>query len=147
MIKQFNNFLTKNQCENFLQNFKKNYLYFNIYNNTIIYIIKENFEERTFIHNFIEKMDLILNYDQIVMWPNNSEMMMHYDGSVNKDNEYTAICYLNNNYIGGRTIVENKFLNNNLGDLVVFKSNELLHGVEQVIGTRLVYISWWKSKI
>ena len=146
-LKEFNNFLNKEQCNTFLEHFKKNYLYHKIYRDTIAYEIKESFEEREYVLNYVSNFNLTLNYDQIVMWPNNSHMQSHKDGVICKDNEFTSICYLNNNYIGGRTVIENKLINNDLGKLIVFNSNNLLHGVEQVIGTRLVYISWWKSKI
>ena len=147
MIKEFDNFLNKEQCNTFLEHFKKNYLYYKIFRDTIVYEIKENFEEREYVLNHVSNFNLTLNYDQIVMWPNNSHMQSHKDGTTFKDNHFTSICYLNNNYIGGRTVIENKLISNDLGKLIVFNSNNLLHGVEQVTGTRLVYISWWKSKI
>jgi predicted 2-oxoglutarate/Fe(II)-dependent dioxygenase YbiX len=147
MLKEFNNFLNKEQCNTFLKHYEKNYLYHKIYRDTITYEIKESFKEREYVLNYVSNFNLTLNYDQIVMWPNNSHMQSHKDGTVFKDNHFVSICYLNNNYIGGRTVIENKLIDNDLGKLIVFNSCNLLHGVEQVTGTRLVYISWWKSKI
>jgi hypothetical protein len=151
-IQETSNFLNNQECENIVNIFKNNFLYFNVYSNetnhfTIKYDIREDFEERKKIIDFVKNlnMNLTLNYDQIVMWPNNSSMKLHKDGQKIIDNDFTAMCYLNNNYIGGRTFIENKLIENKIGKLVVFNSKNLMHAVELVTGTRLVYISWWKQ--
>ena len=75
-------------------------------------------------------------------------MKLHYDGvhDSGKENDFTAICYLNNNFKGGRTVVQNKIINPEIGKIVVFNSREMAHGVEEVIGDRFTYISWWKKQ-
>ena len=90
-------------------------------------------------------LNIILNYGQIVHWPNGSFMGCHYDGHIAKDNHFTAICYLNDNYKGGRTLLENKVIDPEIGKLIVFNSQKVEHGVEKVIGDRFTYISWWKN--
>jgi hypothetical protein len=151
-INEVNNFLNNEECEKTIDIFKNNFLYFRVHNNdsnnsTIVYDIREDFKERLKIINFVKNLNinLTLNYDQIVMWPNNSSMELHKDGQTITDNDFTATCYLNNNYIGGRTFVENKFIENKKGKLIIFNSKNLIHAVERVAGTRLVYISWWKK--
>lgn len=147
MIKEFNSFLNKKECNNVINFFKKNSIDLQTYNDTIILNIIKNFSERKKILNKIKKFNLKLNYDQIVLWPSGSLKHLHKDGVSNINNDFTAVCYLNNEYKGGRTIIDNKFIDNSLGKLVLFHSKELLHGVEQVIGKRIVYISWWKKVI
>ena len=66
---------------------------------------------------------------------------------VAKDNNFTAICYLNDNFKGGRTLLENKMINPETGKLIVFNSQKMEHGVEKVMGDRFTYISWWKKQL
>jgi hypothetical protein len=145
MFEEKLNFLTKEECNNVIDYFKNNFLYHSIYRDTISLEITNNFKERSKIVNFIQSHNLKLNYDLIVMWPNGSFMNTHFDGTKEPNNHYTSICYLNENYIGGRTLIKNNFVKNEVGKLVWFNSKEIEHGVEKVIGTRLVYIAWYNK--
>tara|TARA_B100002019_G_C20716093_1_gene332603 strand:- start:146 stop:445 length:300 start_codon:yes stop_codon:yes gene_type:complete len=86
------------------------------------------------------------NYDQIVYWPPSSFKALHKDGTVDKENDWTSVCYLNDNFEGGETIIEHKKIKPQKGRLVVFPSKKLLHGVSVVKKTpRYTFISWWRE--
>ena len=73
-------------------------------------------------------------------------MHRHYDGKIHKQNSFSAICYLNDNFKGGRTLLQDKKIVPEIGKVIVFNSQKMEHGVEEVIGDRFTYISWWKKK-
>ena len=98
MIKEFVSFLNKKECNNIINFFKKNSISLQTYNDTIILNIVKNFLERKKILNKIKKFNLKLNYDQIVLWPSGSLKHLHKDGVSNINNDFTAVCYLNNYY-------------------------------------------------
>ena len=91
------------------------------------------------------KMESLLNPDamEIVKWPTGSKMAPHID----PDDKYAVVIYLNDNFKGGRTLLENKMINPETGKLIVFNSQKMEHGVEKVMGDRFTYISWWKKQL
>ena len=54
--------------------------------------------------------------------------------------------YLNDNFKGGRTLLQDKMIDTEVGKVIVFNSQKMEHGVEEVIGDRFTYISWWKKQ-
>ena len=52
-------------------------------------------------------------------------MNNHYDGQRVKENDYSCICYLNSDYEGGMTMLENEFIETTTGDLIFFNSKNL----------------------
>lgn len=145
MIQEIENFYSFEECNNLIDYFKNNFLKTRIYNETIILPVSDNFNERNKLVSHISEQGFSLNYDQIVLWVNNSKMDLHVDGTIVKDNEFTSICYLNNNYVGGRTFIKDRHIESKIGKLIFFNSKNLLHGVEEVQGARLTYIAWWKQ--
>ena len=92
------------------------------------------------------------NYSQIVHWPHGSSMKFHtdVDFSPSKDVgsgivDWTAVCYLNDDFRGGETMVMDTVTYPKKGKLVVFNSKRFMHGVERVYGNRYTLISWWKD--
>ena len=91
---------------------------------------------------------LKLNYDQIVFWPPSSFKDMHKDGLIDKNNDWTSVCYLNDDYEGGETMIESDLIKPKKGRLVVFPSKKMSHGVSLVKRIpRYTYIAWWQEGI
>ena len=95
---------------------------------------------------------LEFNYGQIVHWPNGSSKGLHIDVDYPPSKEvgsgivdWTAVCYLNDDFRGGETIVMDTAAYPKKGKLVVFNSKRLMHGVGRVDGNRYTLISWWKE--
>ena len=71
---------------------------------------------------------------------------MHKDGKIVKQNHWTSVCYLNDDYEGGETLIEDDTIKPQKGRLVVFPSKKMEHGVSLVKGKpRYTYISWWRE--
>ena len=95
---------------------------------------------------------LEFNYGQIVHWPNGSSKGLHIDVDYPPSKEvgsgivdWTAVCYLNDDFRGGETIVMDTASYPKKGKLVVFNSKRLMHGVGRVDGNRFTLINWWKE--
>ena len=71
--------------------------------------------------------------------------MMHKDGSFKENNDWTSVCYLNDDFEGGETLIEDKSIKPKKGTLVVFPSKKMSHGVSLVKGNRYTYIAWWEE--
>ncbi len=70
---------------------------------------------------------------------------MHKDGKIVKKNDWTSVCYLNDDYEGGETLLSNNMVPPQKGRLVVFNSKNIPHGVNEVLGTRYTYTAWWQE--
>ena len=144
IFKEYKNFFNLEECNALINNFKKNVQNHEMYRNTVILKLKD--ASPKLIDTLQKDFNIILNYSQIVHWPDGSFMNRHYDGTESKDNNFSAICYLNNNFKGGRTLLEDQMIDPETGKLIVFNSQKMEHGVEKVIGDRFTYISWWKKQ-
>mgnify|MGYP003153193411 CR=1 FL=1 len=142
-FKEYKNFFSLEECNTLINNFKANAQHHVKYRDTIVLKIKG--ASPKLLDTLHKDLNIILSYGQIVHWPNGSFMNRHYDKHVAEDNNFTAICYLNDNYKGGRTSLKNKMIDPETGKLIVFNSQKMEHGVEKVIGDRFTYISWWKN--
>ena len=146
------NFLSDDECD-FLIDFFKKASHKEVWESTsILWLKKQPFNLRLSYIRFKctyrikKKFKIRKNYDHIVFWPPFSFKGLHKDGRVAKDNHWTSVCYLNDNFEGGETIIEDKKIKPQKGTLVVFPSKKLLHGVSVVKKTpRYTYISWWRE--
>ncbi len=142
--KEYKNFFSLKECNALINNFKKNAQHHETYRDTTI--LRLNEASPKLIDTLQKDFNIIFNYGQIVHWPNGSSMNRHYDGKLHKQNSFSAICYLNDNFKGGRTLLQDKKIIPEIGKVIVFNSQKMEHGVEEVIGDRFTYISWWKKK-
>ena len=151
-IKVIENFLSDDECDFVIDYFKKS-SHKEEWRGT--YLIPLNFQPFNLRLSYIrfkytyrikKKFKLKKNYDQIVFWPVSSFMKMHRDGKVRKNNEWTSVCYLNDNFEGGKTLIEDMAIKPKKGTLVVFPSKKLNHGVSKVKkSSRYTFISWWRK--
>ena len=92
------------------------------------------------------------NYGQIVHWPHGSSKGFHIDVDYSPSKyvgsgivDWTSVCYLNDDFGGGETIVSDTAFYPKKGKLVVFNSKKLMHGVGRVDGNRYTLIAWWED--
>jgi hypothetical protein len=84
-----------------------------------------------------------INYSQIVKWPEGSYQPEHLDFDYHT---YTSILYLNDNFIGGETFVEDKIFKPKAGSMIIFEGNKKIHGVTKVQkSTRYTLPTWFKT--
>jgi len=88
---------------------------------------------------------LEVDWCEIVLWPINSRQDLHKDISSN-DTVFTSITYLNDNYSGGKTYIENDMeFYPKVGRTVCFDGNFYRHGVTQVLSAdRYTLPIWYK---
>lgn len=70
-------------------------------------------------------------------------MIMHKDTI---EHDHALVCFLNDNYDGGRAIVEEDYINPEIGKAVVVQGNRVKHGVTPTRGSRYVFLCWWSRK-
>lgn len=121
-----------------------------------IYLCKDIsiFNSRTFLiyKKYLRKIshqfNFNLNFGQIVEWTSGTSCDIHkditYPGDPTTDNFWTTVCYLNDDFQGGVTIVEDRIFEPQKGQLLVFNGKVLSHGVSKTFGTRYTMIAWWK---
>jgi predicted 2-oxoglutarate/Fe(II)-dependent dioxygenase YbiX len=88
----------------------------------------------------------------VVHWPTNSYELGHYGGNDFNDNgtanQWACVCYLNDNYTGGDTILgtELKHITPKKGKMIIFEGQKIFHGISLVTsGDRFNLMSWWRS--
>lgn len=101
------------------------------------------------------------HFSDIVVWRKNMEMDFHKDNGYEGEDQnvfrmrkYSMVLYLNDNYLGGETVIrqENKpdYVSvPKQGSVVIFKSNdECIHGVNKIIkGTRYTLATWFADDV
>ena len=114
----------------------------------------KNIPQKTWIrYKYLRKIKkdfpfLKLNYDQIVFWPPSTSKPMHKDADIfeTRNNDWTSVCYLNDDFEGGDTLIENEVVKPKKGTLTLFPSAKLFHGVSLVKKKpRYSFIAWWKE--
>ena len=154
-MKVIDNFLSEDECD-FLIEYYKKYPNKETYNATLLLSMKDTslFDLRKswirnrYLSRIKKEFPLKLNYDQIVFWPPNSFKDMHKDGGTHKNNDWTSVCYLNDDYEGGYTLIEDDEFKPKKGRLVVFPSKKMNHGVSLVKSrSRYTYIAWRQEKL
>ena len=83
---------------------------------------------------------------EIVEWLPGVELKPHYD--ITPDNTHykaATVCYLNKDYEGGDTVIENNtIISPEVGRLIVFDGLNYKHGVKQISkNKRYTFISWF----
>ena len=95
---------------------------------------------------------LIKNYYliniELIYWPMGEYHDWHKDNGYknpNKNYYYTTITYLNSDYEGGRTIVQDKTIEPTIGKIIKFDAN-IMHMVTQLTkGKRYVIVAWYNK--
>ena len=148
------NYLSNSDCDFLIGYFEKHYEG-NNHNGTSLlpmhvsnpYHLRKNLIRNYYIRNIEKNFPLKLNYDHLVYWPPGSFLDMHRDGHWDEhSNEWTSVCYLNDNFQGGETLIHKNFYTPKKGNLLLFNSKNVDHGVSQTYGPRYTYIAWWQEK-
>jgi hypothetical protein len=138
-------FFSKEECINMINLHKINFDKTINYRGTNLLIIDNLDPHLLKLNKFLKKRKNIeLNYGQIVQWPNGTFQPTHKDGTEKPENEAVCICYLNDNYVGGRTKINDKYIEAKTGDFIFFEGKKIPHSVEKVGGKRYTLISWYR---
>ena len=82
-----------------------------------------------------------INYFQIVKWPLKESQQPHRDFDYHP---YTSIIYLNDNFKGGETVVEETVIKPKQGLMILFSGDKKIHSVNKIKkGTRYTIPCWY----
>ena len=116
----------------------------------VIYTIGQ---DNSHYHKIMEWIDSVLpksgdysevSYMQLIKYPTNSCMPFHMDDADSKDTA-TALFNLNDNFHGGRLIVDAHIIQPSTGQMVLFNNSTVRwHGVDTILqGERYVLALWF----
>ena len=145
MIYTYENFLSPNECDFYIDFFNQHSRYVEQFRDTfVLRDMPDPFLLQKF--SIIEnKFQVSLNYFEIVKWPKNSYQDWHQDGKININNNFTGIIYLNDNYEGGETVIEDRIITPAIGKFIFFQGSKLTHRVNEIVfGSRYTIPCWFK---
>jgi hypothetical protein len=146
MIYIYDNFLTEEECIHYINFHNKNISDVRKYRDTFVIQNDEDLEFPKKMIQIEKYFCVSLNYWQIVKWPPKSFQDWHYDGEINRENEFTGILYLNDDFVGGETLVENEIIKPKKGTFIFFQGSRFLHGVKKVeLGNRYTIPCWFRT--
>ena len=151
IVKIIDNFLDDKDCQQLIDFFESNTNLQEPYYSTI----KVSIETLDKFNNLFEKLNKesltiknsVLDWTQIVKWPDNSGQGSHLDISSDDNLSHTSICYLNDGYLGGQTYFEEgTIFKPKKGRIIFFDSLFYRHGVTPVKkGPRYTLATWYKK--
>tara|TARA_R100000008_G_C3495535_1_gene120937 strand:+ start:133 stop:657 length:525 start_codon:yes stop_codon:yes gene_type:complete len=89
---------------------------------------------------------LKLHHDLLVCWPPGSYKPMHQDLFIDWSSGLSSICYLNDDFGGGETVVGDTAIPPKKGAVLAFDGLHISHGVNLISEKpRYTYIAWWQE--
>jgi hypothetical protein len=145
-MKVINNFLSKEDCENLIEKFKSLDGRFTLFRNRFLINLKQWPKESLFIDTIkkFERKDIKIKNIHIVFWPVGESHDWHDDTA---HYDVTTITYLNENYEGGRTIVEDIEIKPETGKYIEFNADKKHMVTKLISGQRFVLLCWYKNAI
>jgi hypothetical protein len=148
-LKIIDNFLSEMECIELIKKFKEFNGKYQIFKKRYLLELLQYPNESLF-HKTINKYKLnnkkIKNIE-LLFWPVGESHDWHDDAA---DYDYTTITYLNEGYIGGRTIVKNNNedieIEPKTGKYVAFESNAKHKVTELLKGERFLIICWYSNE-
>ena len=137
---RIDNFLSKEECNKLIEKFKQSKDSVFKYRNTFTLKIKpENILDRINnqfkFHNFLKPDNC-----EIVMWPVDSYMKIHIDNG----DKFSFFLYLNDDFEGGETVVEDITVKPKQGRIIVFSNGVMYHEVKQIKkNSRFMLAGWY----
>jgi predicted 2-oxoglutarate/Fe(II)-dependent dioxygenase YbiX len=141
MIVRIDNFINQEQCINLINYFNNNLNNTKKYRDTITLSHKDYY--------IFHKLQTLFNFQdfsntdnmEIVLWNAGSKMDLHTDNG----DKLSFIIYLNDDYVGGETIIDDITVKPRTGRLILFSNGYYLHKVNEVkTNKRYTLIGWYK---
>lgn len=157
MIKEIDNFLSDSECDYLIKVHNEFYNKFGSNHNQtevlplMLFLFNDTKETNKLkylhakINAHIQNVDKhsFVNYFEVVKWKETLDMNKHYDFDYHK---WTSVIYLNDDYEGGETFVDDKIIVPSKGKIVTFTGSTLLHGVKKVLkGNRYTTPIWYMT--
>ena len=151
MIEENKKFLSKDVCKYCIDTINKNFDKTQIHSKRHVLKLKNINDLK--IEKLLKKYQLLFkNYYikniEIVFWPIGELHDWHIDNGYEDEQfnyDITTITYLNKNYEGGRTIVEDKTIEPEIGKIVKFFSGKKHMVTKLLKGKRYVIVAWYNK--
>ena len=155
------NFILKSDCEKLIKFFnkrKKKKLIKHETGNKVFNVVLNLNTENYFLNNFkklikdLNYISKMLNYSKteythLVKWPVNCDQKLHKDFAY-KHTTLASILYLNDDYKGGETYLEDgSFFKPKQGRIIFFDGQYYSHGVKPVLNNERYTIATWYKQI
>ncbi len=139
------NFLSKIECDNFIkiiessdkvQKLDSDGRYLLTYkDDQILFKLASLYKVYNFTPMNIDNME-------INRWPSGTEQKPHYD----KNDKFAFVVFLNEDFSGGETVVDDIILRPKIGRLILFNNGitGFKHQVKKIEGVRYTLIGWFK---
>jgi len=136
---RIDNFLSKEECNKLIKKFKQSKDSVLKYRNTFTVKIKpenilEKINNQFKFHNFLKPDNC-----EIVMWPVDSYMKIHIDNG----DKFSFFLYLNDDFEGGETVVEDITVKPKQGRIIVFSNGVMYHEVKQIKKNNRFMLAGW----
>jgi|TARA_R110000824_G_scaffold179978_1_gene360332 hypothetical protein len=136
---RIDNFLSKEECNKLIEKFKQSKDSVLKYRNTFTVKIKpenilEKINNQFKFHNFLKPDNC-----EIVMWPVDSYMKIHIDNG----DKFSFFLYLNDDFEGGETVVEDITVKPKQGRIIVFSNGVMYHEVKQIKKNNRFMLAGW----
>jgi hypothetical protein len=151
MIIEEDNFISEDDCKNLIAFYNQYYSHygypFGATQLIQLWDLKDKFDFISVLSNkFLKHIHNIdnnvsIDYFEIVERFPTTCMDKHYDF---EDQKYTSVIYLNDNYDGGETVIEEVVIKPKIGKIVTFEGPKMLHGVNLITkGSRFTLPVWY----
>ena len=143
------NFLTDRECD-YLIDLHHRATDHHYHRDTKTTLLNGLYAENNYIRHFLTKLSFLaqscyndsniyLNYAEVVEWQGVG-MLPHKDFTCDVA---TAVVYLNDDYEGGETFIDDIVITPKRGKVVCFNGDESSHGVNDFTNTRYTIASWF----
>jgi len=145
-IKTIKSFLSKDHCTNLINRFKNYNGKFEKFNKRFLLKLLKYPEDTLFkeIINLYHLPNQKIENIEILFWEIGESHPWHTDKVFYK---YTTITYLNEGYVGGRTIIENTTIEPETGKFIGFNADKMHCVTELKSGERFVLICWYNPSV
>lgn len=150
MIIEENNFISESDCKSLIAFYKHYYPQYGYpFAGTQLIQLWDLKDKFDFIYalgskflNHIHSIDdsVSIDYFEIVERFPTTYMDKHYDF---EDQKYTSIVYLNDDYEGGETVIEDVVIKPKTGKIVTFKGPKMHHGINIVMNSSRFTLPIW----
>ena len=156
-IVEIENFLSCDECDRLIDIHKKLFVLKGfIHNETEVFnlmsMLLDQSEENIFVKYIHGKItahiksinqNIFVSHFEIVKWKEGLKMDEHFDYDFHA---WTSVIYLNDDYKGGKTVVDGREITPTKGKIATFQGSLLLHGVNKILkGDRYTTPVWYRS--
>jgi len=149
-------FLTNSECEELITLHKETEPS-KIEKGNRILNLEESVENKVWVKNIVNRLfneskkycdeEIEYGWGEVVFWSEGNYQNCHVDDA-DPNTVFTSISYLNDDYVGGKTFIENEFeITPRVGRTVFFYGMDYPHGVNKIVEGNRYTLPIWYNKL